>query len=504
VIPREQEGSIVPINPSQDSLVVSRESKHAAIKTHSLVLPRNTSEESGTSNDLLVPLQGSSVPHTVAVQQEQKFKAPQIHFFSQEKKTLSGSNSGQSLIPSAAVQQDSFAGTEPLAGLPLSFPAPPMNTAPAQPTGTGERPPTVNSAQAATPEIARMQALEERLFSRSFDQDNPLDRISRLERFVLGVEGKGELLERLNKLNKIFKTATPNPTDSTADSTTPSPQKVPAKPKALLAVINDGIDNYNKHRFHNAEDDFNDALALAPGMSRVHAYLGVTLLQLNQRQAALDAMNAAYELDPFGTYGRYAKQCLITLMGDEEVRKRGPKDDLKTVEKTLNSVNHQADTDSNRYRREGNIQADHMRFNIRDSNWAPNDLGIRRDYIHTDWTVQSTRVRQDAAKRAEYAQESANNLKMLLSTKLMPGDAKLRALGTTLHARYYGDETYNLAPYYIPREAPLELKAQPLSLKALHMSPHGTVHNSASQSAKRNMPKSVPQKGSRSNGHYRR
>lgn len=106
-------------------------------------------------------------------------------------------------------------------------------------------------------------------------------------------------------------------------------------------------------------------------------------------------------------------------------------------------------------------------------------MGFRQAYARTDAMVQAARARTEAAQKATFTQESANNLKALITAKLLPGGAKLRAFGTTLNARYYGDETYNLAPWYIPREAALELKAKAALIKA----PGSIIFSTRSKSA---------------------
>lgn len=314
---------------------------------------------------------------------------------------------------------------------------------------------------------ASFASLEEKLFNRTFPQDKSADRLLRIERFVFGEESKGDAGLRVKKLQSALSKR------SNDDAAIAYPITVnSSKPRGVLATINEGIDNYNRHRFHNAEDDFNDALDMAPGMPRIYVYLGVTLLQINQRQSAIDALRTAYELDPFGTYGRYAKHCLIVLMGDEEVRKRGPKDNLKTVQGTIDSLNRKAGDEANRQGRFASVMAQAKQSSAnsfanslrQDSDSYSNEIALKQSFVRMDAMVQMARVRQEAARRAANTQEAANNLKTQISAKLMPGDAKLRAFGTTLHARYYGDETYNLAPWYIPREMPLQLKARAVLL----------------------------------------
>lgn len=328
-------------------------------------------------------------------------------------------------------------------------------------------------------------ALEQKYFGINYEKDSLSDRILRLEKFVYGAPIKGDNDSRLMKLLKVL-TPLPrrgpfaaHPIDQTAASTTEPPSKPAEKAeptkKNLLTLINRGIDNYNKHRFHNAEDDFNEAVDMAPGLARTYAYLGVTLLQLNERASAMDAMQAAYELDPFGTFGRYAKNCLIILAGDEEIRRRGPRDDKKTVDDVLNKINKQTSSDASRYSKFANIAANDRqnttnRFTSRIAgehydDGGSNDVAMRSIYARTDSGVQSRNAQKDATLRAAYSREAANNLKMLMTTKILPGGSRLRAFGTTLNTRYYGTETRNLAPWYIPREYPPELKAQAKAIK---------------------------------------
>lgn len=371
----------------------------------------------------------------------------------------------------------------------------------------------------ATPDATDIASLEQKYFGSNFDRDSLNDRIGRIEKFVFGSPQKGENEIRLQRLLKVLnprkntisaqavgqessshgaaqnndakwveqtvqskdmKTGQPSIANSGGQTANiqnaPPPNSAVPKKKNLLAIINRGIDNYNRHRYHNAEDDFNEAVDMAPGLARIYAYLGVTLLQLNERTSAMDAMQAAYELDPFGTFGRYAKNCLIVLAGDEEIRRRGPRDDKKTVDKVLEKINRQASSDAGRFSKGGSVAANDR--NITSSRFTnrlasefsgysdvSNDYSMRSSYARSDAAVQSANAHRDATLRAASAREAANNLKMLLTTKILPGGSRLRAFGTTLNTRYYGSETRNLAPWYIPREYPPELKAQAKSLK---------------------------------------
>ncbi len=403
--------------------------------------------------------------------------------------------------------------------------AKPGNVEPIQP-GANESEASKTSNQSETdltaPDDAAIGNLEQKYFGSNFEKDTLNDRITRLEKFVFGGPSKADSQTRLKRLLKVLTarkgpfsahsvdsnpaptknesapqspelaTSTTKANPGTASSSSsigqPSATPAPAKKKNLLAIINRGIDNYNKHRYHNAEDDFNEAVDMAPGLARTYAYLGVTLLQLNERTSAMDAMQAAYELDPFGTFGRYAKNCLIILAGDEEIRRRGPRDDKKTVEQVLNKINNQSSSDAGRFSKTANAAAtDRQNTTARFTNrlagelYSPdgsNEYALRSNYAQTDSRVQAANAQKDATLRAAYSKEAANNLKMLLTTKILPGGSRLRAFGTTLNTRYYGSETRNLAPWYIPREYPPELKAQAKTIRMQSLKQPAKQHHS--------------------------
>jgi hypothetical protein len=64
---------------------------------------------------------------------------------------------------------------------------------------------------------------------------------------------------------------------------------------------------------------------------------------------------------------------------------------------------------------------------------------IRTNYLRTDGQVQANLAMNDGYMRASSAYDSATNLKEQLLQPVAPGGAHLRALGTSLYARYYGD-----------------------------------------------------------------
>ncbi len=89
---------------------------------------------------------------------------------------------------------------------------------------------------------------------------------------------------------------------------------------------------------------------------------------------------------------------------------------------------------------------------------------IRANYVMTDGRVQGNRARQEAAEKAANVQESAANLKDLMLQPTKSGGAHLRALGTNLYVRYYGDETPSYDYPIVPDDPVEELRAQALRL----------------------------------------
>lgn len=333
--------------------------------------------------------------------------------------------------------------------------------------------PSSISAEAQPAIKDQLSLLEKKLFLQESPHKPEEERLSRLEDFVFGSKGSGDPQKRLQKLEKAF------PGKSTSEQTAKNDVKAPEpKPKSLLQIINSGIDNYNRHRYHNAEDDFELACAMAPGMSRVHAYMAVTKLQINERQSAIDAFRTCYELDPFGTYGRYARHCLVELAGDEAIRQKGPVDSHKILDYAISKIDRQSSDEISRHSQFGasysnlrgalgRMQVNKISNDMYNMPWdsPSNQLTQKSNYARTDSYVQSMKAANDATARAASAEESANNLKHLLASKPLYGGAKLRAWGTNLNARYYGRETWNLAPHYIPREHPLALKLAAASIK---------------------------------------
>ncbi|MDR3612004.1 MAG: hypothetical protein P4L53_00460 [Candidatus Obscuribacterales bacterium] len=304
-----------------------------------------------------------------------------------------------------------------------------------------------------------VDSVENKCFSRTFAKENMEQRVARLEQFVFGkiANGTTTITTRLEKIAKIVdpQATVTSPDESSSQSAQNSDQILSGQSSAalkqtesLIAVINHGIDHYNVHDYQRAEDDFEQCCAMAPDMARVHSYLAITKLQENERPAALEEFRTTYAIDPFGTYGRYAKLCLLKLAGDEEIRKRGPVDSDEVLQSSLDKINKQS--------------AGLINFHNRESSRTP-QLPFGTGFAAQ---IQATSAKNNTVLQNAFTQESANNLKHLMGLKAKPGDAHLRAWGTNLNTRYYGSDTYLYAPYYIPREYPVELKAQQQTLSA--------------------------------------
>jgi hypothetical protein len=299
-----------------------------------------------------------------------------------------------------------------------------------------------------------VDSVETKCFSRTYVKETIEQRVARLEQFVFGkISSSTNVNARLEKIARIVApsplaiSSTEGTSAADADQPSQTPDShTPKQTESLITVINRGIDHYNVHDYQRAEDDFEKCCAMAPDMARVHSYLAITKLQENERPAALEEFRTTYAIDPFGTYGRYAKFCLLKLAGDEEIRKRGPVDSDEILQSSLDKINKQSDSLIN--------------FHNHESSRTP-QLPFGGGFAAQ---IQATSSKNNTVLQNAFTQESANNLKHLMGLRAKPGDAHLRAWGTNLNTRYYGADTYLYAPYYIPREYPVELKAQQKAL----------------------------------------
>ena len=94
------------------------------------------------------------------------------------------------------------------------------------------------------------------------------------------------------------------------------------------------------------------------------------------------------------------------------------------------------------------------------------DMGrLQSNYVRTDSIVQANKARIESAQKAVFVQESAANLKdQILKPKILQDDAQLKALGTSLYCRYYGDETPSVDEPPVPDDPVMELRAKAMGL----------------------------------------
>ena len=357
-------------------------------------------------------------------------------------------------------------------------------------------------------DLERFGALEKRYFGHGYPNDTIEDRLFRMENLVFGSKTHAPMPERIFKLEATLGKAAPaaagnealNPGEAPqstpeqngggapGNATASAPVKVPAKTfSSLFAQANDDMD---ATRYHAAAEELEEAIQLNPNNSKAYALLGTALLKLQDREGAKEAFRACFQVDPFGADGRNAKAMLLKMVSDDTIRATAPQDTPQVVSHTIQTLNLEAADLSNRYRQEGNRWASYRRYlggieaqrmegenptYGRRSHFAGyggygrgeiSDLGhLRSNYIRTDSIVQANYARSEAARKSAFVQESAANLKeQLLTPGILKDDARLKALGTSLYCRYYGDETPSVDEPPVPDDPVQELKARAMGL----------------------------------------
>ncbi|HEY9734346.1 MAG TPA: hypothetical protein V6C89_20715 [Drouetiella sp.] len=110
-----------------------------------------------------------------------------------------------------------------------------------------------------------------------------------------------------------------------------------------------------------------------------------------------------------------------------------------------------------------------LQMQMRRRSYTPNTSQLSAyNYTATgaaDAQVQAMRRQQADAQSALYAQDSANNLERLMGERSSSGSPRLRALGTNLFVRYYGNHDQDGSEVSTPPADPVqELKAREMSL----------------------------------------
>ena len=264
-------------------------------------------------------------------------------------------------------------------------------------------------------------------------------------------------------------------------------------------IMEDGMTAFNQKRYYAAEDAFNKALQKDPNNQDLYLLLGKTLEFLRDQRGAKEAYENCFRINPFNTQGATARKSVTELSGRIEADSHQPSDTPEITKKTIDVIHRQVGELKSGYQKQG-VDASNWRMQMStleaaklgydtqntlrglrsnygygrrgsysasrsDEQEVSNIFAIRSNYIRTDGQVQALTGRTWGTKAALAAQESANGLETLLAEPKRPGEAKLRALGTTLYTRYYGNEDHEpLAP---PPDPLVELKANQVKLQDL-------------------------------------
>ncbi len=341
---------------------------------------------------------------------------------------------------------------------------------------------------------ARLIELEARYFGHSYAQEPVEKRLRRLENLIFGQVSSDHAPLRLHKIEQaLAKSGNQKKTDLA--KLPPLSLPVPKKQgKAKKLTFNQtyaiAAQDIKLKRYHAAADGLLKVINMNPRYSPAYAYLGDVLIKLKDYEGAKEAYRAGFEVDPFGQYGRYGKARLMGMAADEGYRRTQPQDTPIVVERTLKLINKQSNDLGNRYATEGqtwsrwrtdlaNIQLRRLAqdshsqvqvlrrrgYQLYNDNEMSNLESLRTSYLRNDAVVQGTRARAEATRKAAFVAQSASNLKSLMMQPTRPGNAKLRALGTNLYVRYYGNETPSWTESPVPEDPAIELAAKANKLK---------------------------------------
>jgi hypothetical protein len=229
-----------------------------------------------------------------------------------------------------------------------------------------------------------------------------------------------------------------------------------------------GENFFNKQAYHLAEECLEEACARNPADQSAHYWLAKTRARLRDPQGAHEEFEVAFRLNPFNDLGRQAKSEMLNQFEAATLSTRPPADPEWLVTQTLMKIREQAHEGGAARRKaaerwarqriaDGELAADRIATNI--SPWRPrggsyyryldwdsrseisDPRQINSHYALSDARTQATRARIDGAQRALYMQDAANGLYGQLAEPYRPGRPKLRAFGTNLYVRYYGNES---------------------------------------------------------------
>ncbi|HEY9677964.1 MAG TPA: hypothetical protein V6C76_08135 [Drouetiella sp.] len=249
-----------------------------------------------------------------------------------------------------------------------------------------------------------------------------------------------------------------------------------------MSLVEEGKANFRLKRYYAAEDCFNRAAAADPSNQLIRYLIGQTLEQLYDSKAAKVAYMDCYRINPFNNYGEAAKKALTDLNSRMEAQAHQPADTIEQTQQTIDMIHRQSNQMQRINIRYGQAQAnwatdignraaarygDYNRYNYRDVRngrtlYNYDDEYSTRGQIRSSWArsdaaVQALNHQAMATQKAREIANSAANLESLLAEKKVDGEAKLRALGTNLFVRYYGNSDH---------EDPLPSDDPPIELRA--------------------------------------
>lgn len=301
--------------------------------------------------------------------------------------------------------------------------------------------------------------LEQRFFDHDFHSDSLTERLSRLEQLIFGSETAGNIDQRLAGL----RAAADKKEVEDKSAAAAIPKKVAPEKETFNSVMSNGIAEYNLMRYHHAQEEFEKAIKLNPLSPEAYANLGGVFLMLRDKDNAKEAFKACFSLHPFGKIGEYAKQKILKIAEEEAYAKTNPQDSQKTVNRTIALIDQQSGDRARTYQNDATRVAQYridlanrqiqkltndpfygIARNHHYNNGYFGDVSdwnyIKTNYLRTDGMVQANMAVIDGNNKASSVINSGANLKdQLLQPKTSTDGVRLRALGTSLYARYYGD-----------------------------------------------------------------
>jgi TolA-binding protein len=346
----------------------------------------------------------------------------------------------------------------------------------------------------------KLSKLEEHYFGHSFATEKDEKRLRRLELLVFGQSSESkDSSSRVANIEQIVADLAQKKVDDQAKALAAEKAAIKAAKSAkaekpVKLTFNQAYalaaQELKQKRYHAAADAYLKVISINPRYSPAYAYLGDILVKLKDYEGAKEAYRAGFEVDPFGQYGRYGKAKLMGLAKRDAYMRTQPQDSQLVVERTLKLINRQSNDLSSIHAAEGqrwsrwrtdlaNIQLrrisqdTHVSVSLLgrrgyqgyDDREQSNLANIRNNYLRNDAAVQATKIRAEAARKAAFVAQSAADLKSQMMQPVRPGNAKLRALGTNLYVRYYGNDTPSWNDSPVADDAPVELAAKAHKLR---------------------------------------